>query len=116
MLARGDIGKVEEAEVHRLLDLVGVRAGEDYPGYMGLDDTKTLGGVRVQGRILQGGDQCLAHGHSLLKFLNGGVRVHCEAVHTVEKSQALWPLCVALQTAERPSVRCSKVRIMRRHD
>ncbi|CEG55383.1 hypothetical protein PXNS11_70108 [Stutzerimonas xanthomarina] len=52
----------------------------------------------------------------LVEVLERGVRVHCEAVHTVEKSQALWPLCVALQTAERPSVRACKVRIMRRHD
>ncbi len=71
MLARGQIGEVEEAEVHRLLDLVGVLAGEDHPGNMGFDDPKAFGGVRIQGRILQGGDQCLAHGHSLSKFLNG---------------------------------------------
>src|SRR5690606_6859023 len=67
VLAAGQFGKVEEAEVHRLLDLVGVGASEQKPGNVGFNDLKTLHGVGVEGRILQGGDQGLAHG-SILTF------------------------------------------------
>ena len=62
VLAAGQVGEIEKAEVDRFLDLVGVGAGEQNPGNVGFDDLKTLHGVGVEGRILQGGDQSLAHG------------------------------------------------------
>src|SRR5690606_7958901 len=57
VLAAGQFGEVEEAEIHRLLDLVGVGAGEQNPGDVGFDDLETVHGVGVKGWILQGGDQ-----------------------------------------------------------
>ncbi|MCY1394034.1 hypothetical protein D9M71_89480 [compost metagenome] len=66
VLAGFEAGEVEEAEVHRLLDLVDVGAGEKYPGNVGLDQPEVLYRMREEGRVLQGGDQRLAHGRSLL--------------------------------------------------
>ncbi|MCY1425001.1 hypothetical protein D9M71_407790 [compost metagenome] len=66
MLARFQAGEVEEAEVHRLLDLVGIAAGEQDPGDVGFDQSETLHRVRKEGRVLQGGNQRLAHGGSLV--------------------------------------------------
>lgn len=66
------LGEVEKAKVDRLFDLVGKGAGEQDPGNMGLDDVEAIYRVRVQGRVLQGGDQCLAHGQSLRFSHSGG--------------------------------------------
>ncbi|MNJ56898.1 hypothetical protein D3C77_524620 [compost metagenome] len=65
-------GEVEKAEVHRLLDLVGERAGEQNPGDMRLDDLEAIHRMRVEGGVLQGGDQGLAHGQSLRCNLRKG--------------------------------------------
>ena len=65
MFASREVGEIEEAEINRFLHLVGVRSGKDDPGNMGLDDFEAVDRVRVQGRILQCSNQCLAHGHSL---------------------------------------------------
>ncbi|MNE48881.1 hypothetical protein D3C80_1433710 [compost metagenome] len=56
--------EVEKAEVHRLLQLVGVLAGEQDPGDMRLDDFEALHRVGVQGGVLQGFDQGLGHRRS----------------------------------------------------
>jgi hypothetical protein len=41
---------------------------------MGLDDLECLDRMRVEGRVLQGGDQGLAHGESLgIGKLRGGI-------------------------------------------
>ncbi len=62
-------GEIEKAEIHRLLDLVGVGTGQQDPGDVRLDDLEALHRVGVEGRVLQGGDQGLAHGISLpLKY------------------------------------------------
>ncbi|MNH05317.1 hypothetical protein D3C79_646370 [compost metagenome] len=65
-------GEVEKAEVHRLLDLVGVLAGEQDPGDMRLDELEPIHGVRVQGWVLQRSDKGLAHGKS---FRGQGIRM-----------------------------------------
>ncbi|MNH06508.1 hypothetical protein D3C79_658780 [compost metagenome] len=64
VFAAGQFGEIEEAEVHRLLDLVGILAGQQHPGNMRLDELKRLHRVREQGGVLQRGDQGLAHGRS----------------------------------------------------
>ncbi|MCY1396535.1 hypothetical protein D9M71_115100 [compost metagenome] len=64
VLACGQFGEIEEAEIHRLLELVGIVASQQYPGDMGLDELKLLHRVREQGGVLQRGDQGLAHGRS----------------------------------------------------
>src|SRR3990167_5531277 len=42
VFARGQFGEVEEAEIHRFLDLVGIGTGQHYPGDMRLDDLESL--------------------------------------------------------------------------
>ncbi len=59
------VGEVEETEVHRLLDLVGDLAGQHDPGNMGFDHPERRGGMGIERRVLQGGNQELAHGRSL---------------------------------------------------
>ncbi|MCY1178814.1 hypothetical protein D9M73_191850 [compost metagenome] len=58
------LGEVEEAKVHRLLDFVGIFTGEQHPGDMRLDNLKRRHWVREQGGVLQGCNQGLAHGRS----------------------------------------------------
>ena len=65
MLAGTQLGEIEKTEVHRFLELVGKGAGEHHPGNMGFDDLELLYRMRVEGRVLQCGDQSLAHGRSL---------------------------------------------------
>ncbi|MNE07933.1 hypothetical protein D3C80_1005730 [compost metagenome] len=65
MLAGVEAGEVEEAEVDRLLDLVGIAAGQQHPGYVRLDHLEPVHRMGVKGGILQGGYQGLAHGRSL---------------------------------------------------
>ncbi len=102
MLAGGQVGKVEKTEVHRFLHLVSVGASQDDPRDMGLDNPEAIDRMRVQGRILQRGDQCLAHGHSFLDSL--AERVDDFAIQfTQSESDPLWPSRGALQTAKRPS-------------
>ncbi|MNI76873.1 hypothetical protein D3C73_1331280 [compost metagenome] len=57
-------GEVEKTEIDRLLHFIGVGAGKQYPGNMGLDDLESLYWMRVEGRVLQGSDQGLAHRRS----------------------------------------------------
>ncbi|MDT4875097.1 hypothetical protein FQZ97_1104400 [compost metagenome] len=42
VFASGQFGEVEEAEIHRFLDLVGIGPGQHYPGNMRLDDLESL--------------------------------------------------------------------------
>ncbi|MNP44863.1 hypothetical protein D3C76_1387430 [compost metagenome] len=65
MLAGVEAGEIEEAEVDRLLDLVGIAAGQQHPGYVRLDHLESVHRMWVEGGILQGGYQGLAHGRSL---------------------------------------------------
>ncbi|MNL57867.1 hypothetical protein D3C87_1814580 [compost metagenome] len=62
VFARRQFAEVEEAEVDRLLDLVRIGAGEQHPGDMRLDYLESVYGMWVEGRVLQGGNQGLAHG------------------------------------------------------
>ena len=62
--AATEFGEIKKAEVNRFFDLVGVRAGEDHPGNVGLDKLEPLYRMRIEGRVLQGGDQGLAHRRS----------------------------------------------------
>ncbi|MCY1178566.1 hypothetical protein D9M73_189220 [compost metagenome] len=57
-------GEVEKTEIDRFLHFIGIGAGEQYPGNMGLDDLESLYWMRVEGRVLQGSDQGLAHRRS----------------------------------------------------
>lgn len=83
--ARFKAGEIEKAEVDRLFQLIGIGTGEQDPGDMGLDDLESVYGMRVEGRVLQGGDQGLAHRRS---FRVG------------ENSRAsLWPLTGLTQTS-----------------
>ncbi|MNJ62024.1 hypothetical protein D3C77_578430 [compost metagenome] len=107
VLACRQRGEVEKAEVHRLLDLVGELAGENDPGDVCFDDPQVVDRMRIEGRILQGGDQCLAHGLSLLKLLEAAWRF-AEKPVTRSKTPALWRLRPRLQTAERASDRHDK--------
>lgn len=50
-------GEIEETEVDRFFHFIDVGAGEQHPGNVSLDDLKPIDGVRVQGRVLQCGDQ-----------------------------------------------------------
>lgn len=68
VLAGAQLGEVEKAEVHRFLDLVGKGAGKHHPGNIGFDNLKLLHGMGVEGRVLQCGDQSLAHGRSLALY------------------------------------------------
>src|SRR5204862_2356522 len=52
--AEGEGGEVEEAEVHRLLQLVGVRTGQHDPGDVGLVQPEAVRRVRVSFRPEQG--------------------------------------------------------------
>src|SRR5690554_1702649 len=54
-------GIIEETEIDRFLDLVNEVAGENYPGNVGFHQRETGNRMVVQGRVLQGGQQCLAH-------------------------------------------------------
>ncbi|MDN5596826.1 MAG: hypothetical protein L0G75_08235, partial [Pseudomonas sp.] len=63
---------------------------------------KRVNRMRVQGRVLQGSDQGLAHGRS---FKVGG-----------KSWGALWLLMPVVQTAVRLMLIINKVRIIRRHD
>src|SRR5690606_8023202 len=65
-------GEIEEAEVHRLLDLVGEGAGQDDPGDVRLDDLEGLYRMRVEGGVLQRGNQGLAHGLSFSSTVGFG--------------------------------------------
>ncbi|MNI79324.1 hypothetical protein D3C73_1357740 [compost metagenome] len=65
-------GEVEETEVHRLLHFISKGAGKHDPGNVGLDDLESIYRMRVEGRILQGGDQGLAHRRSLRVGKNSG--------------------------------------------
>ena len=96
------IGDVQEAEVHRFLQLICIGARQYHPGNMGLDDLKRVNRMRVQGRVLQGSDQGLAHGRS---FKVWG-----------KSWGALWLLMPVVQTAVRLMLIINKVRIIRRHD
>ncbi|MNL83746.1 hypothetical protein D3C87_2114800 [compost metagenome] len=42
VFASGQFAEVEEAEIHRFLDLVGIGPGQHYPGNMRLDDLESL--------------------------------------------------------------------------
>src|SRR5689334_5212788 len=64
MLASFETGEIEEAEIHRLLHFISIGTGEYHPGNMGLDDLEPFYGMRVEGRVLQGSDQGLAHRRS----------------------------------------------------
>jgi hypothetical protein len=64
--AGGQFGEVQKTEIHRFLDLVSVRPGQYHPGDMRLDDLEPFHRMRVQGRVLQGGDQGLAHRRSFI--------------------------------------------------
>src|SRR5690606_8887009 len=54
-------GEIEETEIDRFLDLVDEVAGEKHPGDMGFHQRETGNRMVVQGWVLQGGQQCLAH-------------------------------------------------------
>jgi hypothetical protein len=54
--------EIEEAEVHRLLDLVGVLAGEEYPRDMRFDQLDRSGRFRVAPSLAQSGDQAVRFG------------------------------------------------------
>ena len=45
--AATEFGEIKKAEVNRFFDLVGVRAGEDHPGNVGLDNLKPVDFMRV---------------------------------------------------------------------
>ncbi len=47
VFAGAQLGEVEEAEIDRLLELVGIGAGQDDPGNMRLDDLETIHRMRV---------------------------------------------------------------------
>src|SRR3990167_115740 len=68
VFACAQLGEVEKAEIHRLLELVGKGDGEHHPGNMGFDNLELLYGMGVEGRVLQCGDQSLAHGRSLALY------------------------------------------------
>ena len=72
MLASVETGEVEEAEVHRFLHFISKGACENDPGDMGLDDLEPIHGMRVEGRVLQGSDQGLAH----RRFLQSLGKIH----------------------------------------
>ena len=55
--ALAEAAEIEEAEVQRLLDLVGEFAGEQDPGDMGFDDPHRACRVIVAGRVVQAADQ-----------------------------------------------------------
>ena len=59
-------GIVEKAEIDRLLDLVHVFASQQHPGDVGFHQSEIDDRMVIQRRILQGFQQCLAHGISLL--------------------------------------------------
>ena len=54
-------GEIEEAEVHRLLDLVHALAGEEHPGDVCLDELHPIHGVRVDGGVEEPGDEDVDH-------------------------------------------------------
>ncbi|MNK99327.1 hypothetical protein D3C87_1197170 [compost metagenome] len=72
MLASLKGGEVKKAEINRLLHFIGIGAGEQHPGNMGLYDLKPVNWMRKKGRVLQGGDQGLAHRVILQSLENSG--------------------------------------------
>ncbi|MNY28219.1 hypothetical protein D3C86_1621800 [compost metagenome] len=72
MLARFQGREVEETKIHRFLHFIGKVASQQYPGDVGLDELEPVYGMRVEGRVLQGGDQGLAHRRSFRVWKNSG--------------------------------------------
>ena len=58
----GAAGEVKKAEVDRFLQFIGIRPGKDDPGDMRLDNLKSFDFMGIEVRVLQGGNQVLAHG------------------------------------------------------
>ena len=62
VFAATEFGEVKKAEVDRFLQFIGIRPGKDDPGDMRLDNLKSFDFMGIEVRVLQGGNQVLAHG------------------------------------------------------
>ncbi|MCY1399108.1 hypothetical protein D9M71_141570 [compost metagenome] len=101
MLASLKAGKVEKTEVDWFLHFISEGAGENDPGDMGFDDLESFYRVRVEGRVLQGSDQGLAHRRS---FRVWKIKAAIMAASPLDAN--LGALLLSM----------NKVRIIRRHD
>ncbi len=64
MLTQSQRSKIQETEVHRLLEFVGIRASQQNPRNVRFDELEILHRMWEKSRVLQGSDQRLAHGRS----------------------------------------------------